>query len=618
MHDTSLRFAAPVHSSPMAAADLKNLPFTLGRLRAAYADGLSPRSVIEEVLRRIEAADDPAIFLHLIDRATLFAAADGLGDHDPDNPLWGVPFAIKDNIDLAGAPTTAGCEAFSYLPGQDAFVVARLRQAGALAIGKTNLDQFATGLVGTRTQGAPPRNAIDPALVPGGSSSGSAVAVARGLVAFALGTDTAGSGRVPAALNNIVGLKPSLGTLSASGVVPACRTLDTVSIFAGTIADAHQVFQAARGFDPADPYSRDVDVAPFSARPPEFRIGIPDAASIAFFGDTIQAAIFARDVAALEAAGARITPIDFSAFFAVGDLLYEGAWVAERHTVIEDLLRRDPDAIHPVTRRVIAKAETMSAADAFRGLYRLAELKRATGPALRSVDALCVPTIPTLCTMAELDTDPVAPNSRLGTYTNFVNLLDLCGIAVPTDAGPEGRPGSVTLLAPAGRDGYLAGLAGLFEEDANRTIGATDWSVEAEKVSCEAAPDEMEITVCGAHMAGLPLNAELTSRGGRFLREAETAASYRFYALAGGPPERPGLVYRGSGKGERIGLEIWSLPKTSLGDFIGGIPFPLGIGSVELSNGAHAKGFVCDASAAETARDITGFGNWRDYLASLE
>jgi allophanate hydrolase len=593
---------------------LDSLPFTLAALREAYAGGVSPIDVVDEVLSRVAAVNDPGIFIHLCAADTLRAQAAALGAYDPEQPLWGIPFAVKDNIDVAGIETTAACPAYAYTPHEDSFVVARLRAAGALMIGKTNLDQFATGLVGVRTPYGAPRNAVDPLIVPGGSSGGSGVSVGHGFVTFALGTDTAGSGRVPAALNNIVGLKPTLGALSARGVVPACRTLDTISIFALTVDDAYAAFAVARGFDAADAYSKPLTHQPLSAPGTGLRIGVPDEASIRFFGDSIQRATFARDVAALAAGGAVIEPVDFSPLYAVADMLYQGAWVAERYTVIEDLLTCDPAAIHPVTRQIISHATSMSAADAFRGIYRLAELRRAAEPMLAGLDMLCVPTIPTFYSVADLEADPVTPNSNFGTYTNFVNLLDMCGIAVPTEPRSDGRPGSVTLLAPAGQDAQIAAVARQFEAGCPRTMGATPHPVPAPAPLPAAAADTLELAVCGAHMTGLPLNWQLTERGGTFVRTAETAACYRFYALAGGPPERPGLVRLAGPGAAAIALEIWALPKTALGSFVEGIPAPLGIGSIELADGAWVKGFLCEASGVVDATEISHLGNWRSYL----
>ncbi|MCB1812354.1 MAG: allophanate hydrolase, partial [Candidatus Competibacteraceae bacterium] len=405
---------------------MHNLSFDIASLHAAYAAGTNPVEVIRDVYHRLEAADDPGIFIHLATQEQALSEVAALGPFDPlSKPLWGIPFAVKDNIDVAGMPTTAACPAYSYEATADAVVVAALRRAGAIPLGKTNLDQFATGLVGVRSPYPIPKNAVDPALVPGGSSSGSAVAVARGLVSFALGTDTAGSGRVPAALNNIVGLKPSLGAISATGVVPACRSLDTVSIFALTVADAYTAFRAAAGYDPDDPYARPFTLPPLGATPPQLRLGIPTLASRKFFDDTVQADSFAAALKQLEGLGAELVELDFTPFYQVAELLYEGAWIAERYVVLEQLLHDTPEVLHPVTRQIVEQGGRLSAADAFRGMYRLAALKREIQPLLDRVNMLCVPSIPTFYTLADLQADPIGPNSRLGVYTNFVNLLDM-------------------------------------------------------------------------------------------------------------------------------------------------------------------------------------------------
>ncbi len=573
---------------------------TLTDLQSAYATGASVVDVLQDVFARIAQINDPGIFLHLANLAELESHITALGQYDPARPLWGVPFVVKDNIDVAGMPTTAGCPAWAYRPDRDAFAVARLRAAGAIPIGKTNLDQFATGLVGTRTPWPVPRNALDAEIVPGGSSSGSAVAVGHGVVPFALGTDTAGSGRVPAALNGIVGLKPSLGMISASGVVPACRTLDTISIFARNVPDAYAVLQVIAEHDAADPYARDIPASALHPAPPVIRVGVPDHATRKFFGDILQAATFERDLDALRQRGAQIVELDFSPFYDVANMLYEGAWVAERHSVIEDLLSKTPDAVHPVTRAVIGKAEGLSATDAFRGIYRLAELRRICAPMIASVDMLAVPTIPTFYTCADLATDPIAPNSNLGTYTNFVNLLDLCALAVPTAPRADGRPGSLTLIAPKGQDSKLAAEA---------------MALDGQSISPSTlSDDEIAVAVCGAHMSGLPLNHQLTSLGGRFLTATTTAPCYSFHALAGGPPARPGLVRVETG-GASIALEVWSLPKAALGDLMCQIPAPLGLGSIELADGARVTGFLCESAGTVGALDITAAGGWRHYLS---
>jgi len=596
---------------------LSNLLFTIPELHAAYENGVQPVDVIDEIFARLEAVDDPAIFIHLCDRDALKEEARALGAFDPDMALWGIPFAAKDNIDVAGLPTTAACPAYAYTPATDAFVIANLRASGALMIGKTNLDQFATGLVGIRSPYGAPRNSVDPFMVPGGSSGGSGVIVGHGIVSFSLGTDTAGSGRVPAALNNIVGLKPSLGALSASGVVPACRTLDTISIFALTVDDAYAAFDVAADYDEADAYARPLATKALHAVPSGLRVGVPDAKSIEFFGDEIQEQAFRRDVAVLAASGAHIVEVDFTPFYDVAHMLYEGAWVAERYTVIEDLLKKDPDAVHLVTRQIICHAESLSAADAFRGMYRLQDLKRVAEAALAALDLLCVPTIPTFYSVADLEADPVTPNSNFGTYTNFVNLLDMCGIAVPTAPRGDGRPGSVTLLARFGEDALTASVARYFEMDCPRNLGGTDHKATGiSPLSNLVKSDRIELAVCGAHMADLPLNWQLTDRDGAFVRAAKTSANYKFYALAGGPPERPGLVRTEGSGSQPIALEIWSLPSDHVGSFLAGIPSPLGLGSVELDDGSFVKGFICEASGTAGARDISEFGDWRTYLFS--
>ena len=593
-----------------------DVPFDIQSLHKAYAEGLTPAQMIDTCLRRIEAAADPGIFIALLDRDTLLAEAARLGPFDPKTkPLWGIPFAIKDNIDLTGMPTTAGSPSYAFDPERDAFVVALLRKAGAIAIGKTNLDQFATGLVGVRTPYPVPTNTLDPEIVPGGSSSGSAVAVARGIVSFALGTDTAGSGRVPAALNNIVGLKPTLGALSASGMLPACRTLDTISIFALTVEDAYWVFSSAAAFDTDDAYSRPVPTTPLGAPPPHLRVGIPDAASLEFFGDDLQAEAYTAALEMVEAAGGTLVEIDLTPFYRVADMLYEGVWVAERHTVLQELLETDPAAVDPVVAGIVGKATAFSATDTFRSFYRLKELEREVGDRMRGLDLLCVPSIPTFYSVADLKTDPVGPNRRLGTYTNFVNLLDMCGIAVPTAPRSDGRPGSVTLLGRAGADGLIAGLAAELHSAANVPLGATDWPtpIQISKPS-QAQAGEIAIAAVGAHMSGLPLNGELTRLGGRFLRTAVTAAGYRLFKLAGGPPFRPGLVR--DPDGGAFDLEIWALPSAAFGAFMRGIPAPLGIGTVALEDGSTVNGFICEAAGLTGAIDITEFGGWRAFLAS--
>ncbi|KQT49909.1 allophanate hydrolase [Methylobacterium sp. Leaf456] len=594
-------------------------PFpTIAALHAAYAEGVTPREMLAETYRRLAEIDDPGIFLALVPESEAFEAADALGAFDPaEKPLWGVPFAVKDNLDVAGLPTTAACPDFSYVPSETAPAVARLLAAGAILVGKTNLDQFATGLVGMRTPYPAPRNALNPAWVPGGSSSGSAVAVAHGLVAFALGTDTAGSGRVPAGLNNVVGLKPSLGAVSSRGLLPACRTLDTISVFAGTVADADQVFRIMAGYDAADPYSRDLPLpAPPAGLPPGLRVGLPDGGSRRFGGDPLSEAAFEAGLADLAGLVGSAEAVDLAPMFATAALLYDGPWVAERYQAIRSLIETNPDALHPTTHAVIGRAAGFNAADAFAGLYRLAELRRAAEALWSRIDVLVVPTYPRPVTRAELDADPIGPNSQLGTYTNFVNLLDLCALAVPGRFRSDGTPSGLTLIAPRGRDGLLAALGARLHAAAGVPIGASRASVPApEPGPAAAGPGEIELAVIGAHLSGLALNGELTGLGARFLRAGTTRADYRLYALPGGPPRRPGLLRVADGTGAAIATEVWALEPAAFGRFVAAIPAPLGIGTLRLTDGTGPKGFLVEAEGIGGGTDITEYGGWRRYLA---
>lgn len=588
------------------------------RLHAAYAAGLSPQAMVEEVYRRIDAAGDPGIFITLVPEKEARKAALALPPLDPARfPLWGVPFAVKDNIDVAGQPTTAACPAFSYTPDTSATAVERLRAAGAILIGKTNLDQFATGLVGVRTPYPVPRNAFDPALVPGGSSSGSAVAVARGLVSFALGTDTAGSGRVPAALNNIVGLKPSVGAVSTAGVVPACRTLDCVSVFALTVDDAHAVFSVMAGPDAADPFSRPVPAGRIGEVPPRLRLGIPSAASLVFDGDEWSARAWAAAREDLAALGADLVEIDLEPFFAVARLLYEGAYVAERDAAVGAFVSAHPDAVVPVTRGIVEGARRFSATQAFQARYRLAELAAQTAPVWRRIDALVVPSIPRPVTLAEIAADPLRPNALLGTYTNFVNLLDLCALAVPVRFRGDGLPAGLTLIAPRGGDAALASIGRRLHALAQVPLGTTgERLVPAPAAPATAQAGEIELCVVGAHLSGMPLNHELTGLGARFVRAVDTQDCYRLFALPGGPPHKPGLLRVAPGEGRPIATEVWALSPDAFGRFVAAIPPPLGIGTLRLADGTAPKGFLAEPEALRGAEDVSSHGGWRAFITA--
>lgn len=564
---------------------------------------ISPVAAVRRALETLKAYDDPALFISLKPEAALLAEATALESAGPDGkPLFGLIFAVKDNIDATGLATTAACPDFAYTPEHSAFVVARLEAAGAIVLGKTNLDQFATGLVGVRSPYGVPRNAQRPDLVPGGSSSGSAVAVAAGIVDFALGTDTAGSGRIPAGMNGIVGLKPTLGLLSATGMVPACRTLDTISVFARDVDTALHVTSVAAAYDAADAYSRQLPVPALSAMPPALRVGVPTPAQRKFFGDAAAETAYAEDLEQLAALGAEIIEIDFEPLHAVARLLYEGPWVAERYAATKRLLETSPDSFHPVTRKIIEGARGLTAVSAFEATYRLMDLKRAVAPLLASLDCLAVPTVPRAYTVAELEADPITLNSNLGSYTNFVNLLDLAALSVPTGARSDGLRGSLTLIGRANSDGYLAGIG----------AALTGTSPSA---PVRAMPDRIEIAVVGAHLSGLPLNGELTALGGSFIRKADTTPDYRLFALPGTTPPKPGLLRVADGTGSAIATEIWSLDPAGFGALVAKIPAPLGIGTLRFADGTTVKGFLVEAEAVRGARDISEFGGWRRFLA---
>ncbi len=582
-------------------------------------EGLTPSRLIEEILARIVARGDDHVWIHRQSRDDLLSFARDLEARGPvGKPLYGVPFAIKDNIDLAGVPTTAACPSFAYVPRDSATTVQRLIDAGAIPIGKTNLDQFATGLNGTRSPYGAPASAISPNHVSGGSSSGSAVAVAAGLVSFSLGTDTAGSGRVPAAFNNLVGLKPSRGLLSTRGVVPACRSLDCVSILALTADDARDVLAVAKGFDPADPFSHREGALNSRQRPQDIkhvRFGAPRPAQLEYFGNKEGQRLFEAMLPRIERLGGEIVEVDFAPFLETARLLYEGPWVAERYVAIRDFIDRQPDALHPVTRQIIGGGAKPLAADAFAAYYRLKELRRVVEPVWGAIDVLITPTVGRHYTIAELLADPIKLNSDLGYYTNFMNLLDLAAIALPAGTQADGLAFGVTLAAPAGSDEALCALADILHRAQNLKLGALGHSLPPKRPAFAGpSKDTVRVAVCGAHMSGLPLNHQLTDCGARLQRRCRTAARYRLYALPGGPPARPGLVRAENGRA--IEVEVWELPVALFGGFVAGVPGPLGIGTLELEDGEEVKGFVCESYGVKEARDITDLGGWRSYLVS--
>ncbi|XUY28769.1 allophanate hydrolase [Agrobacterium sp. rho-8.1] len=589
--------------------------FDISALQTFYKQGGRVAEIVETVFARMSEVNDPGIFIHIADKQALLLEAAKLGDYDPDKPLFGVPFAVKDNIDVAGMPTTAGCPDYTYHPEKDATVVRLLKEAGAIVIGKTNLDQFATGLVGVRSPYPIPKNAVDPSLVPGGSSSGSAVATAHGIVSFALGTDTAGSGRIPAGLNNIVGLKPSVGALSTTGVVPACRTLDCVSIFALTVDDAFAVFSVTAQYDESDAYSKVLTATGYGSAPPVLKIGVPARQDLQFFGDEAMAAAYSDALKTLERFGHTLIEMPFADFYDVANLLYEGAWVAERYAAVQAFMDAKEESFHPVTRKIYNGAKNLTAAEAFKGFYALQALKKKVAPVIASVDVICVPTAPRHYTLAELEAEPIRENSRLGIYTNFVNLLDMCGIAAPTGTRTDGLPASVTLLAPSGKDGLAATLARELHSASGRALGATRWPQTAPKSWVEADEDLIDLVVVGAHLSGMPLNHQLKDLNAVFSRKAKTQDCYRLYALSGTTPPKPGMVRVDESDGGEIEVEVWKLTPSAFGTFVAAIPAPLGVGTVSLADGTSAKGFLVEPIALKGALDITDYGSWRTYRA---
>lgn len=587
----------------------------LAALRAAYAADLTPLDLAAEIIRRRAASTDPAIFITATpDTALLDAAATLMMRAPTPNslPLWGVPFAVKDNIDVADLPTTAACPAFAYVPAADAAVVARLRAAGALVIGKTNLDQFATGLNGTRSPYGAPRSVFDADYISGGSSSGSAVAVASGLASFALGTDTAGSGRVPAAFNNLVGIKPTPGLLPNTGVVPACRSIDCVTIFAGCVADGMEIRKVAEGYDPTDPFSRRAQHAVLPAK--GLRVGVLAGAEREFFGDADVERLYDDAIARAQRLGATIVPFDYAPFREAAELLYNGPWVAERLAAVEGFVATNAADFDPSVRTIIEGARGMTAVDAFNGRYRLEALRHRTFGEWAKVDLLMLPTAPTTYTVAAMRADPLVLNGRLGRYTNFVNLLDCAAIAVPGGFGAVGGlPNGVTLIAPACTDDALAPFADAMQRAAATGMGI-DRTAAIPGAPLVAHDGLVQIAVVGAHLSGMPLNHELTGPGGRLVCACRTAPDYRLYALPNTTPQKPGLIRDPGFAGPGIAVEVWAVTPAAFGRFVQAIPAPLGIGKITLEDGSAVSGFLCEAHALAGAVEVTSYGGWRAYL----
>jgi allophanate hydrolase len=591
---------------------------TVGDILNVYRTGAAkPEDIVARSFERIRAHNDPAVFIALREEADVLAEARALA-HTGDTalPLYGIPISVKDNIDVRGLPTTAACPAYSYRPARDAACVARLREAGAIVVGKTNLDQFATGLVGVRTPYGIGRNLFDPKLIPGGSSTGSALAVAAGLTPLSLGTDTAGSGRVPAGFSNIVGLKPSRGLVSTAGVVPACRTLDCVSVFALTVDDAMAMLAVIAGPDPADAQARQRPVLAAGPMPEGLRLGVPLSGQRLFFGDRASEAGYEAAAARFAELGAQIVEVDIEPFYAAARLLYEGPWVAERYLTVRALIASSPESLHPVTRQILLAGAHGTAADAFAAFYLLEDLKRVRDRTFRAIDALLLPTAPTIYTIEQVLADPIGLNSRLGTYTNFVNLLDLCGLAVPASMRPDGTPFGVTLLAPAGEDGTIAAIGRQFHAATSLPLGALKRSQPPlPRRAAMPADNEVPLAVVGAHLSGMPLNGELRAAGARLMERGMTAPHYRLYALPGTRPPKPGLLRVKNGAGAAIEIEVWALSESAFGRFVAAMPPPLCIGTLELDDGRPVKGFLVEAEAVAGARDISSFGGWRAFMA---
>ncbi len=587
-------------------------PPTIATWQAASAGGVLAVDRLQQLRARLAASGAP-VYLHVTGsgaldqqlralqaRAAECGSAAALGKA---LPLFGVPFVVKDNIDVAGAPTTAACAAFERRPTRHASVVQRLIDAGAVWLAKCNLDQFATGLVGTRSPYGAPDSVLAPGRISGGSSSGSAVAVARGDVPFALGTDTAGSGRVPAMFNGLVGFKPTPGRVGTSGVVPACRSLDCVSVLAHSVADAAAVLALIEGPDADDSFSAFRTGA--ADLPAALRLGVPAPLRAL---EPAYAAAFDRACTAAVAQGHRLVPLDFAPLDQVAALLYDGPWVAERHAVVRSLLADHPDALDPVVARVISEASRYSATDAFEALYALRDLARQIAPLWQQVDALLVPTAPCHPTRAEVESDPVGVNARLGLFTNFVNLLGWCALALPAGTTRDGLPFGITLVARARADAALARAGARWRGEAPPQPGAP-WP------ACEAT---LPLAVVGAHLSGLPLNHQLTERGATLRETVRSAPLYRLHALPGTHPPKPGLVRVTDGEtGHAIELEVWDLPQAQVGSFLALVPPPLALGSLVLGDGRTVHGFLCEPHALHGAADISRFGGWRAYLAAL-
>lgn len=586
--------------------DLRKLTLETSLLRSGYRSGdFTPAEVIREIYRRIRECSHASVWIHLRPEEEAVALAKKAAER-LDLPLAGIPCAIKDNIDVAGMPTTAACPAYARTPETSAAAIRLLEEAGTIIIGKTNMDQFATGLVGTRSPHGACSSVYHPEYISGGSSSGSAVAVAAGLVSFALGTDTAGSGRVPAAFNNLVGLKPTRGVISTAGVVPACRSLDCVSIFARDVDDAERILDLLAVPDDADPYSRAFADRPVFSRP--FRFGVPQPGQLQFFGDAEAAALYDKSVARLVDLGGMPVAIDLDPFLQTAALLYGGPWVAERYAAVGSFIDSHRAECDPTVAAIISAGSNIPAAEAFAALYQLKSLQRRSMPTWSNIDFLLLPTTPTTYRIDDVQKEPVKLNSTLGLYTNFVNLLNLSALAVPAGFRADGLPLGVTLIAPAFADFELCVIARQFLGEAQSP------AARRQRKALERAGGRIELAVVGAHLTGLPLNHQLLDRGAIFIETIETAPDYALFDLAGFNPPRPGLVCVGENRGMSIETEIWSLSERAFGSFVAAVPPPMAIGNVRLKDGRRVKGFLCEEFATRGAEPISAHGGWRNFL----
>lgn len=593
---------------------------SISYLHNAYKENiLTPAQLVESILQRCVQFEDHNIWIRLLSTSELQPYLDNLLDKTiEDLPLYGIPFAIKDNIDLAGVTTTAGCAAFSNVPNQSAFVVQQLINAGAIPIGKTNMDQFATGLVGVRSPepwGAC-KNSFNKKYISGGSSSGSSVSVALGLASFSLGTDTAGSGRVPAAFNNLVGLKPSKGLLSMSGVVPACRSLDCVSIFALSTDDANTVLEQAAVYDVNDQYAKaipfDNNNRQYGLPKGEFTFAVPQADQLKFFGNVSAQQLFENSVTEMEAMGGIKKILDFTPFLQAAILLYEGPWVAERYVAIEEIITQQADALLPVIRTIIGSAESKKATDAFKAEYEMQIYREQAKVLLADVDFMMTPTTGTIYTIDEVNADPIKLNSNLGYYTNYMNLLDCASVAIPAGFLDNGLPSGITLVSTSMQDRKLLSYSNMWQQQKKLNPGKLDFSLADTKADSIDYTESIPLIVCGAHLDGLALNWQLRERGAVLQEKLSSAKAYRMFVIEGALP-RPGMI-RDEQDGKAIDIEIWKIPKAEFGSFVAGIAAPLGIGKVETQDGRQLPGFICEGYAVAGAKDITELGGWRQYL----